>query len=95
MPIRRELLTLWNPSWGFYRLTARGKFIRTLWTGPLMIGVIFCAFYFPCRHVGLPIALPLATAGILIIPWLRQLMQIRAMWRDELQKESAPSDGYG
>ena len=84
----RDLMTLWNPSWGFYRLTARGKFIRTLWTGPLAIGIIFVAFYFPCRHVGLSIKMPLAAAGVLVLPWTWQLLQTAAMWRDEAHAQN-------
>ena len=88
----RDLLTLWNPPWGFYRLTARGKSFRTLWTGPLMIGIVFSAFYFPCRHVGLSIIYPLATAGVLLLPWAHQLLMTAAMWRDEAEAKEQSTD---
>jgi hypothetical protein len=82
-----QLLHAWNPPWGFYRLTPRGKFVRTLWTGPLVMAVVFSAFYIPTRRVGLPIVWPLMTAAVLFFPWLRQLLATRSLWKEsELTK---------
>jgi hypothetical protein len=93
-----QLLHAWNPPWGFYRLTPRGKFFRTLWTGPLVMFIVFVAFYIPTRHVGLPIYWPLATVVVLVFPWLRQLLATRALWRKSettsvCDDPGGPSDG--
>jgi hypothetical protein len=77
-----QLLHAWNTPRGFYRLTPRGKFIRTLWTGPLAMAIVFTAFYLPARHVGISIAWPLMTVVVLFFPWLRQLLATRALWKE-------------
>jgi hypothetical protein len=101
--LSEQLLHVWSPPWGFYRLTPRGKFIRTLWTGPLVMAIIFVAFYIPTRHVGLPIYWPLMTVAVLLFPWFRQLFATRALWMQaeaaarciETEPESPPADGAG
>jgi hypothetical protein len=91
--LQDDLLRLWNPPWGYFRLNARGKFIRTLWTGPVVISVIFCAFYFPLHHAGLSIKLPLAAAGVLAFFWIRQLLDTATQWRDEVAaRQESDSD---
>jgi len=86
-----QLLHAWNPPWGFYRLTPRGKFIRTLWTGPLVMAMVFVAFYIPTRRVGLPIIWPLMTVAVLALPWLRQLLATRALWKQSERPTRCPT----
>ena len=80
-PLIERLLRAWNPPWGFYRLSPKGKFIRTLWAGPLLMVVIFVVFYIPCHLTGVPIVYPIMTPAVLLYPWLRQLYLTRLLWK--------------
>ncbi|HZZ42543.1 MAG TPA: hypothetical protein VFE58_06375 [Tepidisphaeraceae bacterium] len=75
----------WNPRGSFYRLDPRGKYIRTLWTGPVAMAIIFTAFYIPSRRAGVPIYWPLITPSVIFFPWLQQLFATRALWKQSEQ----------
>jgi hypothetical protein len=77
---------LWTPRWSYYRLDARGRFIRQLWTGPIVIAIVFASIYFMngrlrASHMNLPDSIAFIAGGVFAALWLRYLIPAYLKWK--------------